>query len=403
MFKAPPDRILRFVSDNFELLGDLYRLELREHIIPADQFARMTQFRSEIATQRLFDYKLLRSYGGDYRLTERVAGFLSFLLNEFRPLLPAQINRFYQSLLDLFNLIQSNPDTEGTLLADRLEQLYNEVLRLDDNVSGNTAQLLKETEALKTKKRHLEYRERVRRARHLIEHYVEPLNRILDLQHPQSVASLLQTIQRYANMARLGDYPPHILDRFEQLHRLLYQVNGGLLRQSGIIARELLPFIDRMRRESEVLNGWLYFLEEPMLRPVPDEMPRINISVRGDQVGPDFQLFLQQARPSQERLQLQAGAFSQPTNQPVILFDRRAYQQQLQRAVPLDNFLGWCQKALSNSELPMDLDHFIQLCNLLFDERPTFQIHFHEERIQLSVGTVHLDAPRIELRPKPTA
>ena len=93
ILKADPDKILRFISENFELVRALYLAQLAGNVISREQFNALTRHTGDISINRLFEYKLLTEQYDDIRLNEPVRAFLAFLISEFRPLLPSEPRR----------------------------------------------------------------------------------------------------------------------------------------------------------------------------------------------------------------------------------------------------------------------------------------------------------------------
>jgi len=398
IYKAEPDKVLRFVQDNFNLLRELYRLQLRDSIVSQDAFQALTTYQGEVIKKRLFDYKLLTERNGDYRLTEAVRQFLGFLLNEFKPLLPAQLRRYQISLGDLFGLLQTTPASQEDLLLERQEHLYDEILSFLDNVAGNTSQLLRKTQRLKSNKRQLSYPERVHQARHLIEHYIQPLNQILNHQNENSITRLLWRMGERMILEKIATHSPTIQERYEQLDDLLRSANEHLLRQSRIITRELLPLLERLQRESEVLNGWLFFLESPLLRPVPDFTKPSRYPTFSDQTESEVRFFLEQFANRQEGILISVAGAATENSLPRF-FDSRTYARRLQAALPVANYFQWCIDTLQQYESQLDAQHFIQLASLVFDETANYTLLFSESRVRLQLAGITYLAPVIEVKP----
>ena len=398
ILKAEPDKILRFVRDNFSTLSALYRVQLRDGSISQDDFEGLTRFHADIIKKRLFDYKLLSEQYGDYRLTEAVRQFLGFLLNEFKPLLPAQLRRYKTSLEDLFTLLQGTAQDKSDVMEERQEHLYDEILSFLDNVAGNTNQLLRKTQRLKRNKQQLNYPDRIRKARHLIEHYIAPLNQILDHRNPESITSLLWRMNQRVNLEKLSAHAPGVQSRYAQLDDLLRSTNDHLLRQSRIITRELLPLLERLKRESEVLNGWLYFLESPFLRPIPDFAKSVRYPAFSDQTETEVRFFFEQFVHRQEQISLAVGQ-EENLDKPAF-FNAQFYQNQLQEALPITNYFSWCATTMNQYEEVVDPDHFIQLCSLVFDETEEYTLEFSSEKTTLQLGAQHYWAPVIKVEKK---
>lgn len=396
IWKAEPEKVLRFITDNFELLRDLYRAQLADNVVHTVDFDRLARHTGEVTTRRLFEYKLLQRQYDDIRLSEPLRAFLAYLLNEYKPLLPEELEKYRLSLDELYERISQPGDNDPVLLAERLDALYDEVQRFMENVENNTSQLLRATQQLKSNREQMPYSERIRRARHLIEHYIEPLNRILDVQQPQSIANVLTRISAFVNVERFHAVSPRLGDRFAQLHELLREADRRIVGQSRILTRELLPLLDRLQTESEILTGWLYFLERPFQRPAPPMPARRHLSLTGRTIGSELRLFLQQfvERPPAVLLPESAATAS---NANGAYFDRRAYRSQLDAALPLDDYFRWCGETLYERETQPSTERFFRICSLLFEEGNRYALEFQNARTRVSVDGHQFDMPQIRV------
>ncbi|MCB9266656.1 MAG: hypothetical protein H6558_16645, partial [Lewinellaceae bacterium] len=156
ILKADPDKVLRFLVENFELVRSLYLAQLEGNVISREQFNALTKHTGDISINRLFEYKLLSEQYEDIRLNDPVRAFLAFLISEFKPLLPSELEKYRTSFVELFTAVQECPEGEQPILLEQLQALYDEVQRFLENVENNTGQLLRETQHLKANKDKME-------------------------------------------------------------------------------------------------------------------------------------------------------------------------------------------------------------------------------------------------------
>jgi len=95
------------------------------------------------------------------------------------------------------------------------------------------------------------------------EYYILPLNKILDVNHSESIANRLFDISEFANQKRLNFGDEALRLEFEKLYTQLIQTNDDLLFQSKTLVNELLPLVERIRTESLIITGWIEFLKNP--------------------------------------------------------------------------------------------------------------------------------------------
>ncbi|MGH1433368.1 MAG: hypothetical protein ACRBG0_02810 [Lewinella sp.] len=399
ILKAEPRTIMRFIEDNFESLSQLYRIQLKKNLIPTESFEEITRHKGDIVTRRLSAFKILRPVGDDYRLAEEVGAYLGFLMQEFKPLLPEQLRRYHTSIQDVYELLTIRPDLEDKTRSLRLEHLYNEVQSFLDNVTNNTYTLLKRSQRLKVNRQQMTYAERVKEARLLIEQYIDPLNRIVNLNDANSIASLLQNIGRDINLDRMANYPPSVIERYEQLDNLLRQVNTRLQRESDVIRRELTPLIERIKRESEVLGGWLVFLERPLLLSVPDFAKRNPQNIFGDQTAADLKIYMEQFQQQRQaaRIKLSDG----PVVQETPLLDRQLYRKRMKAALPISDFFTWCLKAIADHPASRQESDLFELTSLLFSAEEQYELVFSGQRQRVKLNEQHYILPLFQVTIKP--
>lgn len=401
ILKVDPDKVMRFIEDNFGLVRGLFRAQLSENVVPQETFDRLTRSTSDVVVNRLFEYKILVGRYEGIRINEPVRAFLAYLLNEFKPLLPEELEKYRISFEELYARIGRYREEDYLILIERLDGLYDEVQRFLENIEYGAGQLLKATQQLKANKDNMEYRQRIRRARHLIEHYIVPLNRILDVQQEGSITNILTEISRFVNRERFRHPYQTVRDRYSQLHDLMRLAEKRVLRQSYVISRELLPLIERLQTESEILTGWLHFLERPFREEVPDFPSRLYLSLTGQNIEAAATMFLQQFADRPEAVVLPA-ATGNTDDAGSYFFDRQRYRRLLIEALPLDDYFGWCQKVLLRFEKEPTAEHFLKVCSLAFENDSPFAIQFSAERVQLKVQELIVDAPKVAVA-KPAA
>mgnify|MGYP006266848739 CR=1 FL=1 len=402
ILKAAPDKALRFLEDNFELFRALYRLQLDHNIISREQFGLATADKADVIVKRMLDYKLVVNQPNGYRINEPVRAFLAFLLNESKPLLPEELTKYRQAFRELFQRIQEFRDEDILILAERLDAFYQELQQFLENVESNTGQLLRSSQYLKANKGEMAYSERIRRARHLIEYYIEPLNSILDIQRKEAITNLLNQVSAYVNVERFSHPHSGIRQRFERLHELLRDAEGRILRQSHVVTRELLPLIERLQTESEILSGWLYFLERPFLHEVPTVPARRLFSLTGSNVGVSLELFLQQFERRPADIVLKAEE-AEPVDTRRVYFNRRQYQRALESDLPLDNYFQWCYAMMNRYEAMPSTERFLKIGSLLFEEADQYDAEFSEERVAVRIDGAVFNLPVMAVRRKASA
>ncbi len=394
ILKAEPKTIMSFMESRFDVLHQLYRIQLAENLIPAAVFTEITRHEGDTVTRRLFDFRIIREAGSDYRITEEIMAYLGFLTQEFKPLLPEQLRRYHTSIEDIYDRLMGGKTLSSEQRILRLGHLYDEVRSFLDKISANTVSLLQRTQELKVNRDQRQYAERVREARILIEEYIDPLNSIVDLNDANSIAALLGMVGRGINRDRFASYPPSGLDAYEQLDQLLRQVNGVLQREANVIRRELTPLLERIKRESEVMNGWLTFLERPFLHPVPEIGHRHRVSLFGDQTGADLKMYVEQFMGERPRSSITLKA------DPAVfkpIFQPHVYRQRLESSLPVTDFFGWCEQQLTDVAVEHREHYLLKLTSLLFGEQSSYVLHYGAHRRPLQLGGSRYTVPTLSV------
>src|ERR1044071_8454785 len=115
MIKAEPKTILHFVWNYFDVVRDFFETQSKEGIIRKETLAIiLDKHRKEIKPQ-LLEYKILKSVNDDYELRDVYYKLIEFVLFEFRPLLPEEIEKFGTSISELFRKIKEGIEGEKNI------------------------------------------------------------------------------------------------------------------------------------------------------------------------------------------------------------------------------------------------------------------------------------------------
>ena len=383
MFKSEPKTILQFLATHFDLLRQLFDIQVKNEVILKSQvFDTLKEFESDIENQ-LFEHKLLVEQNDDYIINEPYFVLFEFILQQFKPLLPEEIEKFGQSIRTLFLHIKEGLNQDKNILLDRIEALSNEIKKFTIAVTNNTISLLNESRELKANTRKIEYQEKVQKARYLIDFYIKPLNNILDVGHKQSIYNELLLISKYSNNKRFDYTDEGIRRRFEKLYNLLRQVIKDISKQSIILSNELLPLIDRIRTESEYLQGFhLYLTNGNCYKEI--KPPELFTTSRDNLYNPFIyentkEYFDQFKNEEDVFIEEERGVLEQ------WIFNKSEYKSQLDSTLPVEDFFSWCKTALSKEKKNFDFDNYFMITSLIFEE--DYEIHLDEKNRKVSLKT----------------
>ena len=398
MFKSEPKTILQFLATHFDLLRQLFDIQVKNEIILKSQVSdALKEFGSDIENQ-LFEHKLLVEQNDDYVINEPYFVLFEFVLQQFKPLLPEEIEKFGQSIRTLFLNIKEGINQDKNILLDRIEALSNEIKKFSNAVTNNTISLLNESRELKANTRKIEYQEKVQKARYLIDYYIIPLNTILDINHSQSIYNELLSISQFSNNKRFDYTDESIRRQFEKLYNLLRQVVKDISKQSSILSNELLPLIDRIRTESEYLQGFhLYLTNGNCYKGI--KPPEIFNTTRDNLYN---QFIYENTKEYFDQFKNEEDVFFEEETEIVEqwIFNKSEYKSQLNSKLPVDDFFTWCKTSLENENKSFDFDNYFMVTSLIFEEEYEVQQDKKNRNISFKTEQGELIMPKLKITKK---
>jgi hypothetical protein len=394
MIKAEPRTILSFIHTHFEVIRDLFDYQNTDGIITREVYDMICHKHGHTMNARLREYRVIRPIGSDYEMRDVYYKLMEFLLFEFKPLLPETIEKYKGSIGDLFLKIRKYEQQDRDILQERIKNLSHQIREFVDLVERNAFRLLSETRDLKSNIERVEYRDKVHKASFWIDYYILPLNKILDVNHSESVANKLVEISEYANRSRLNFNDETVRLEFEKLYTQLIQTNTDLLRQSKILTNELLPLLERIRTESLILTGWIEFLRNPYKMDTPPLLKGSrNMPYAKDMLYKTLEFFEQFSQAEVVMYEESDADFDK------WIFDREAFMTKLQSQLPVNDFFGWCFKTLQKDFEHIETEKYFALTGLLFDESLQIDFPSKAERVEIKTTTSHLSVPKLKVEP----
>lgn len=398
MFKSEPKSILQFLATHFDLLRQLFDIQVKNEIILKSQVSdALNEFGSDIENQ-LFEHKLLVEQNDDYVINEPYFVLFEFVLQQFKPLLPEEIEKFGQSIRTLFLNIKEGINQDKNILLDRIEALSNEIKKFSNAVTNNTISLLNESRELKANTRKIEYQEKVQKARYLIDYYIIPLNTILDTNHSQSIYNELLNISQFSNNKRFDYTDESIRRQFEKLYNLLRQVVKDISKQSSILSNELLPLIDRIRTESEYLQGFhLYLTNGNCYKGI--KPPELFNTTRDNLYNP---FIYENTKEYFDQFKNEKDVFIEEDANIAEqwIFNKSEYKSQLNSKLPVDDFFTWCKTSLENENKNFDFNNYFMVTSLIFEENYDVQQDKENRNISFKTEQGELIMPKLKITRK---
>lgn len=394
MIKAEPRTILSFLFNYFDVIRDLFEFQSQDGIITKEVYDMLCHKHGQNMKSKLREYRIVRSVGSDYEMRDVYFKLMEFLLFEFKPLLPETIEKYKGSIGELFLKIRKGETNDRDILQERIKNLSHQIREFVDLVERNAFRLLSETRDLKSNIDRVEYRDKVHKASFWIEYYILPLNKILDVNHSESVANKLMEVSEYANRKRLDFGDETLRLEFEKLYVQLIQTNQDLLRQSKILTNELLPLLERIRTESLILTGFIEFLRNPYKVETPPLLKGSRTMVYAKDM-------LFKVREFFEQFQIDDVIILEEDNTEFDrwIFDRELFKSKLNESLPVNDFFGWCYKMLQKDFVEIETEKFFAVTGLLFDEDLQIEFPKKSERVLIKTTTSSISVPKIKIEP----
>lgn len=390
MIKAEPRTILSFIATYFEIIRDLFDTQANEGIIRKETLAIiLAKHRKDIKPQ-LIEYKIIRSVNEDFELRDVYHKLIEFVLFEFRPLLPEEIEKFGSSISELFRKIKEGIMGDRNILLERLTALSAQIKEFSDSVEKNSIRLLNETRDLKANSNRIEYKEKIVKASFWIQYYITPLNTILDVNHSESISNKLLDISEYANQRQLNFDDEGVRQSFQKLYYLLRQTNDELLRQSKILTNELLPLIERIRTENLILTGWIEFLKNPYKIIPPKLLKTDTDKPYSNKIYFNTKEYFEQFTHVEEAI-----IEEETDKEERWIFRKSYYKKRLIEKLPIENFFGWCNDELKDESNEITNEKVFALTGLLFEE--DLEVNFPDISGTMEIKTITsiLNVPKL--------
>ncbi len=396
MIKSEPKSILLFMASHYDLLRDLFDIQVKNDIIMRESLNICLENYDKNIREQLTEYQILVEQNDDFSFNEPYFLVFEFIHQQFKPLLPDEIEHFGQSIRTLFLKIKEGINDDKNILLERIEALSNQIKKFTNAVVNNTKSLLTESRELKANNKKIDYQEKIHKARYLIENYISPLNTILDVNHSQSIYNELLNVSQFTNVKRFDYADKSIRREFEKLYHLLRQVAKDLNLQSVILTNELLPLIERIKTESQYLRGFHFYLTNGNCYK-GIEPPNIFVSTR-DNIYNRFiyentKEYFEQFKNEEEVVIVED---SQQTND--WLFDKSKYKETLDKNLPVDDFFKWCENSIKQENENFSFDNFFMVTSLLFEEDYEISVKINGKKIFISDNEMELIMPKLTIK-----
>ncbi len=345
--------------------------------------------------QKLIDYKIIRELQqGDYELRKPIEIFINYISEDYKLDLPENIRKYFNSIEEIYEkmLSEENPQSLQRLISGMID----EVQQFIETIESNTRSLLNESKELKANVRKIEYVEKIKRATYFIDFYIVPLNKILDANHKGSVIHKLSLVREQGNKERINHPDFAIRSLYEKLYNQVISANVELVKNSKVLTKELLPLLERIKTESQILAGFMEFLKKPNSYDTPDLLKRTrHATYDPDAFFAAKDIWDQLVK--QDDIVVSMADGQQELELPWV-FDRVKYKRIITQSLPIKNYFRWSNDLIQQevTKQDFDFDKFFAMSALIFED--DFHIQFEdEERVEVKFSGLTLDVPNLTI------
>lgn len=384
------------MASHYDLLRDLFDIQVKNNIITKEALNVCIESYDKNIREQLTEYQILVEQNDDFEFNEPYLILFEFIHQQFKPLLPEEIEHFGEAIRTLFLKIKEGINEDKNILLERIEALSSQIKKFTNAVVNNTKSLLTESKELKANNKKIDYQEKIHKARYLIENYISPLNTILDVNHSQSIYNELLNVSQFTNVKRFDYLDESIRREFEKLYHLLRQVVKDLNLQSIILTNELLPLIDRIKTESEYLRGFHFYLTNgncyKEIQPPKIFVPTRE-SIYNRFVYENTKEYFEQFKHEDEIIVVED---SQQTSD--WIFDKSKYKESLNKNLPVEDFFKWCESSIKQESENFSFDNFFMVTSLLFEDDYEISVNKDGKKISVSNENSELVMPKLTIK-----
>lgn len=396
MIKAEPKTILSFIHQHFDLLKELFLAQSRNNSIDYEFLDNeIEKYGIEIKNQ-LFVYQILKNINDEYQITDVYYNLFEFILQQFKPLLPEEIEKYVQSITNLLIKIKEDINKDKNILIERIDSLTNEIDKFLSQVKNNTSSLLVKSRDLKANIDNIDYQEKIHKASFWIEYYIIPLNNIIDIHNSESIYNILLNISEYTNEKRLNFQDENIRLKFGRLYNRLKQTLIDIRQQSEILVNELIPLIERIKTENSILKGMHHYLSKGFCYKKDSPQKELLQKFRDNVFSNDFGL---STKEYFEQFQLEEEVFINDESHSFEdwIFDKIKYKVRMVESLPIQNFFEWTNNEIKSDNSDFSTNQYFTMVSLLFEKDINIVYQNKYEKIIIENDNTELKIPVLKI------
>jgi hypothetical protein len=393
--KLNPRTILYFISNNFDFIKLLFDLSKEDNTIKTEELSKICN-ENGIELVKLTELKIIKELpNSDFKLNKRYSDFLEFLFQEFYLSLPEQLSNRSNAVEDIFTKLQTATDkSKVPVYISGLIDVIDDFL---NDIDSYSTRLLNDTESLKSSAdSSSDLTLRIKKANFWIDEFIKPLNAILDKAQTKSIVKSISLISAYANQRKFEEEDYHIKRQFDRLYLNALNADQEINYHIKKLTRELLPLLDRIITNSQILSGLYHFIEdyntpEKYIVPLQGLIKTERAYTYSSAYEADTLMYLEHFKPTEKiYIEDEVPEFDN------WLPNTEYLKGKLQDNLPIENFYQWCFETLKADNMSPDMIKYSTISNLIFEKE--FDVEFsREQKFKIDLDDVVLTLPKVKI------
>ena len=384
-----PKKILRFLEEYFDEIKTIYKINKQNGVVLKEECETIFN-NSSVLIDNLIEYGIIEQRVDDtFILNDTYSGFISFLLDDFSLDMPEQIEKYYQSLDSLYRKLKVSSNKNETLKT--IEALSNEINKFENQLRKNITKLIKETKYIKANNQKLDYPKKLQKASQLTTTYIEPLNIILQ-NHSESILYIIDNIIDESSKQRFSNNDENLKKTYTKLYNTYYQTKKEILNQNRLLINEVIPLLDRIKSGSDMLTGFINFLNNNTAYNVPILLDK----QRDKTYSTNAEYEAQNVWEGYIGINEDVIISKTPPLKDIWIYDKQKYKNKMLKSLPIENFYIWIYEELRDELDIIKSKSFLDLSKLIFDK--DIEIEYTNQRIDIDLADKIINVPIIKIR-----
>jgi len=124
MIKSEPKSILQFMASHYDLLRILFDLQVENNIITKEDLSICLENYDKNIHAQLTEYQILVEQNDDFAFNEPYLILFRFIHQQFKPILPEEIEQFGEAIKTLFLKIKKGINEDR-----KISQILSKIIR----------------------------------------------------------------------------------------------------------------------------------------------------------------------------------------------------------------------------------------------------------------------------------